>query len=377
MGFDSFLGNPKAVKSVREILASGHVPGALLFAGPDGVGKKTLALMLAKALNCAKRPVGGDDFCGECPRCRKAEEFLVATRDDLARRRENKDALKRVEGLIYFDIQLLEPITRYILTEQIRQLRQAAYTRPFELPQRVFIIDDAQALHWQAVDLLLKVLEEPPDTTTLIVICPNAYGLRPTIRSRCRLLPFSAVEASVISGVLGEGRKLTPAQRELGVRAAAGSVVKARQFDYDDFVRRRRPWIDFLEGIASPAVRSPATTDWRLIFDATKALAENRDNFEETLEMGYSLLRDLLQMQEAGPEPQVTHVDLRPRLVRWAQKLGLEGLEKLKSGLDQAYRLQMRNVNQQLGFEVLAIDVVAGAEGSLPSPPGPGSSPPY
>jgi len=348
--------------AVREMLAADRVPGALLFAGLDGVGKKTLALMLAKALNCARRPPGVNDFCGECARCRKADEFLAATRDDLARRRDLKDAQKRLEGLIYFDIQLIEPITRYILTEQVRQLRQVAYTRPFELTQRVFVIDDAQTLHWQAVDLLLKVLEEPPDTTTIVLVCPNAYQLRPTIRSRCRLLPFSPVEASVIGGVLADGRKLAPGQGELGVRVAAGSVAKARQFDYDDFVRRRRPWVDFLDGIAGPATRSAAATDWRLVFDATKALAENRDDFAETLEMGYSLLRDLLQMLEKGPEPPVMHVDLRPRLARWAQNLGFEGLEKLKSGLDQAYRLQTRNVNPQFGFDVLAIDVVAEAE---------------
>ncbi len=362
MGFDAFLGNSKAVTAVREMLAADRVPGGLLFAGPDGVGKKTLALMLAKALTCEKRPAAGDDFCGECARCRKADEFLASAREDLARRRDLKDAQRRLEGLIYFDIQLIEPVTRYILTDQIRLLRQVAYTRPFEFPQRVFVIDDAQALHWQAVDLLLKVLEEPPDTTTIVLICPNAYQLRPTIRSRCRLISFARVEDSVIGDVLAQGRKLAPGQRELGVRVAAGSIARARQFDHDDFVRRRRPWVDFLDAIAGPARRSAATTDWRLVFDATKALAENRDDFTGTLEMGYSLLRDLLQVLEKGPETSVVHVDLRPRLATWAQDLRFEGLEKLKSGLDQAYRLQARNLNPQFGFDALAVDVMAEAE---------------
>ena len=359
MGFESFLGNPKAVSAVREMIASGRVPGAMLFAGPDGVGKKTLAIMLAKSLNCEKYQSGGADFCGECPRCRKAEELLTATHDDLARRRESKDAQKRTDGLLYFDIQLIEPITRYILTDQIRQLRQVAYTHPFEFSRRVFIIDDAQTLHWQAVDLLLKVLEEPPETTTLILICPNAYQLRPTIRSRCRLIPFSQVDPAVIARVLAEGRELTPAQQELGVRVAAGSVARAKKFDYADFVARRRPWLDFLDGIAGPAAKSPGDIDWKLVFDATKALGGDRDHFEETLDLGYSLLRDLLLVMEAGPEQQLVHVDLRPRLVKWAQKLGLGGLAKLQAGLDQAYRLQTRNINQQLGFEVLAIDLAA------------------
>ncbi len=189
MGFDSFLGNANAVRSVREMVKSDRLPGALLFAGHDGVGKKTLALMLAKALNCERRGAGGDDFCGECGRCRKAEEMVMAAREDLARRRELKDARRRVEGLVYFDLQLIEPLTRYILSEQIRELRNAAYTHPFEFPRRIFILDEAQTVHWQAADLLLKVLEEPPETTTLILVCPNLYELRPTLRSRCRRVP--------------------------------------------------------------------------------------------------------------------------------------------------------------------------------------------
>src|ERR1017187_255179 len=182
MGFDSFLGNPQAVAAVREMLTYNRVPGALLFTGPEGVGKKTLALMMAKAMVCERGPA---DFCGQCAHCLKAEQMLAAEREDLARRRESKDSTRRVEGLVYFDLQLIEPLTKFILTEQIRQLRSIAYTRPFEFPRRIFILDEAQAIHWQAVDLLLKVLEEPPETTSFILICPNAYELRSTIRSRC------------------------------------------------------------------------------------------------------------------------------------------------------------------------------------------------
>src|SRR5690242_16031722 len=157
MGFEIFLGNSQAVSEVRGMLAGSRVPGALLLSGPDGVGKKTLALMLARALNCERRGPGGDDFCGECSRCRKAGEMLASTREDLERRRGTKDSSKRAEGLVYFDLQLIEPITRYILIEQIRQLRHVAYSHPFEFVRRVFVIDQAQAIHWQAIDLLLKV----------------------------------------------------------------------------------------------------------------------------------------------------------------------------------------------------------------------------
>jgi hypothetical protein len=388
MPFSEFLGNPRALSEIQAMLASSRVPGALLFAGPDGVGKKLLALMLAKALNCERLK---DDFCGECSHCRKGEEMLAQTREDLERRRAIKESARRVEGLVYFDLQLIEPITRNILTEQIRQVRNVAYTRPFEFRQRVFVIDQAQAVHWQAVDLLLKMLEEPPETTTFILVCPNTHELRPTIRSRCQRIQFLPVEDSVIARVLKEEDRLPPSQRALGVRLAAGSIARARTLDVAAFERERRPWIDFLDSVAGSADRAPmrpaapsrtptrtsapspapslssglsreaerrSEPNWARVFDSTKALTADREAFEETLRIGMFLAADLLHVLVSGAEsPAVVNLDLAPRLDAWASRLGLEGIERLKNGLDQAYRLQIRNVNQQLGLEVLAIDV--------------------
>ena len=363
MGFDTFIGNPKAVAALRGMLASGRMPGALLFAGQEGVGKKTLALMVAKALNCERR---ADDFCGECSRCRKAEEMLAATREDLARRRESKDTQKRVEGLVYFDLQLIEPLTRYILIDQIRQLRSVAYTHPFEFPRRVFVINEAQAIHWQATDLLLKVLEEPPETTTLILVCPNAYELRPTIRSRCHRVAFQPVEESVISALLAKEARVPKAQRVLAARITAGSVAKAKTFDVGEFERHRRPWLDFLDGVSVKTQEAVAAPDWKALFDSTKALTENRDEFDETLKIGYALLRDVVQVALAGPEAKVVNVDLLPRLKTWAAQLKIRNIERLKDGLDEAYRLQTRNVNQQLGLEAVALDLLRQPLAALP-----------
>jgi DNA polymerase-3 subunit delta' len=358
MGFDSFLGNSQAVAAVRDMLAGGRVPGALLFTGLEGVGKKTLALMMAKAMVCEHGPV---DFCGHCQRCLKVDQILAAEREDLTRRRESKDTARRVEGLVYFDIQLIEPLTKFILTEQIRQLRTIAYTRPFELPRRIFILDDAQAIHWQAVDLLLKVLEEPPETTSFILICPNAYELRSTIRSRCMRVTFQPVEQALIRDLLAREKKLNDSHRTLASRVSAGSVAQALTFDPVEYEKRRQPWLSFLEATARRG--GPGSmVDWRPIFDSARALAENRDGFEGTLKVGYSLLSDLLHVLLDPGADAVVNVDLTARLKAWGAKLTLPGIERLKAGLDQAYRLQVRNVNPQLGFETLGIDMIAGRD---------------
>jgi DNA polymerase-3 subunit delta' len=357
MPFSSFVGNRTALAAAREMVVGGRVPGGLLFSGPDGVGKKTLAQMLAKALVCER---GDGDFCDACPRCRKAEEMFTLAKEDLARRREIKEAARRVEGLVYFDFQILEPLTRSILTEQIRQLRNLAYTRPFEFPRRIFIIDDVQTVHWQAVDLLLKVLEEPPGTTSFILVCPNPYELRATVRSRCLQILFQPVDESAILEILEKGGGLSTTQLALASRVVSGSVAKARNFDLAAYEQRRKPWLDFLEAVARrPGPATSSLADWRPLFDSAKALAEKRDDFEATLDIGYRLLRDLLYVLQHGPDTEMTNVDMLPRLQAWAANLGLQGIELLKSGLDQADRLQIRNVNQQLGFEALGLEVAA------------------
>jgi DNA polymerase-3 subunit delta' len=359
MGFETFLGNSQAVADVRGMLAEGRVPGAFLFSGPDGVGKKTLALMLARAMNCERPGPARDDFCGECARCRKAEEMIASTREDLERRRATKDASKRADGLVYFDLQLIEPITRYILIEQIRQLRSVAYSHPFEFARRIFVIDQAQAIHWQAIDLLLKILEEPPETTTLILIAPNSHELRPTIRSRCRKIQFLPVEDTVIHRLFSELTGLNHSQQELGVRVAGGSIAMARTFNLADYQRRRRPWLNFLEAITARPSKSMGASDWKALFDASKALTENREEMDETLKTGYTLLRDLMVVLLSGTDSKIANVDLLPRLKIWAPKLGLGRIERLKAGVDSAYRLQTRNVNQQLTMDALATGVLA------------------
>ncbi|MDE3180551.1 MAG: hypothetical protein KGM47_12925 [Acidobacteriota bacterium] len=352
MGFGQFIGNSEAVSTLRRMLANDCVPGSMLFSGTDGAGKKTLAKMLAMGISCARMK---DDFCGKCPQCLKTQEMLSMSQEDLARRRGIKDASRRTEGLVYFDVQLIEPITRYILTEQIRQLRAVAYTRPFELPARVFIVEQAQAIHWQAADLLLKVMEEPPPTTFIILICSNPGELRATIRSRCYRLPFAPADDVLIERLLAEEKHLTAAELALALRVAGGSIAAAKSLDLAEFQRRRKPWVDYLNAITSSSVRSASAADWKALFEASKALAENRNDLEGIIKLGYLLLSDMLRALESASRAGIVNLDLEPRLKVWASKLGREGIERLKNGLDEARRLETRNVNQQLGWDVLGI----------------------
>lgn len=357
MGFDTFLGNTKAVAMARGMLASSHVPGALLFSGPEGVGKRTLAIMLAKGMNCAARAPHGDEFCGECRNCKSIDEMLASGAADLARRRETSDAPRRTENLIYFDVQIVAPITRFILVEQIRQLRISAYSRPFELPHRVFIIDEAQNVHWQATDLLLKVLEEPPETSTLILVCPDAYQLRTTIRSRCVRLDFAPVEDTILERLLARDESIPGSRHRLALRLADGSVAKAKSPQFDEYEAQRRPWLDFL-GTLAGSTSAACGAQWERITAATKAITASRDQWEPNLRVGYLLCRDLMTCLSETEGRFLVNVDLKPQIETWARQLGFERLAKIMAGLDESYRVRSRNVNAQISLDALAAGIL-------------------
>ncbi|MGH7866187.1 MAG: hypothetical protein ACREP9_00820, partial [Candidatus Dormibacteraceae bacterium] len=249
---------------------------------------------------------------------------------------------------------------RYILTEQVRHIRQIAYTRPFEMPRRIFIIDDAQTLHWQAVDFLLKVLEEPPESTLFILVCPNLQELRSTVRSRCFKVAFKPVEPDLIRGILEKERGYAKTDLDLAARIAAGSVERAKGLDLAAYRRLREPWVSLLATIAGKETASLAAQEWKRLFDSTRALTEAKDQLQEVLGIGYGLLHDLLELAEVDATERLVNLDLLPQLRPWSSKLGPRELRVLKEGLDEATRLQVRNVNQQLGFEAMAARVMDG-----------------
>src|SRR5579862_3067354 len=216
MGFNTFLGNERIVSAVRGMLKRERVPSALLFTGPRGVGKYTLARMFAQAANCERLP---DDFCGACDTClrigRLAEPAPLIDQG-LAERGESADSamVERVPLLLQTHpdvwaivpdpIRLKSPVARPVIhVGQLRAIQRAAYFRP-QARRRIFILDGAETMRWDLSNIFLKILEEPPDTSTLILLAPSPYQLLPTIRSRCLQFFFSPLGQDQVEQVLRE-----------------------------------------------------------------------------------------------------------------------------------------------------------------------------
>src|SRR5246127_301630 len=189
MGFSEFLGNEAMVAALRGALRAERVPHAMLFTGPRGVGKFTLARMFAQAANCERL---ADDFCGECSTCQRIallSEPQKLIEQGLVERGESADAatVERVPlilqshpdvwALVPDPVRLKSPVARPMLRiGQLRAVQRAAYFQPMG-KRRVFIFDGADTMRWEVQNVLLKILKEPPGSAALVLTAPSPYSL--------------------------------------------------------------------------------------------------------------------------------------------------------------------------------------------------------
>ena len=288
MGFQEFLGNTATVTHLRESVRSGRFPHSLILAGPRGAGKYTLALMLAQAVNCLKptETDGLPDFCGVCSNCARIAEAAnlealvaeaVSARDDM---RDTDKRETRILIQTHPDVLVVPPDPPQLLIKlgQVRQAIHAAYYRPPVEARRAFTIFTSSAFMKEAANSLLKLLEEPPDHTTLILLTENPQELLPTIRSRAVVHRLRALPAAELEILLTKRRpELRPQERALAARLAEGAVGRALSLDLDAYLLSRQDALVILR----TALREP---DYTALFHATESYRAGADGQEKTNE---------------------------------------------------------------------------------------------
>src|SRR5256885_1432314 len=259
MGFREFLGNERIVAALRGALRAKRVPHALLFTGPRGVGKFTLARMFAQAANCERLI---DDFCGECVTCQRVlfrSNPQALLEQGLVERGESADAatVERVPLILQSHpdvwvllpdpVRLKNPVARPMLrVGQLRAVQRAAYFQPMGR-RRVFILDSADTMRWDVANVFLKILEEPPGSATLILTALSPYSLLPTIVSRCMQFQFAPLSPGEVDKILQEKTELKPAERKLAAQLAEGSPGFAMEMDVEQVAMQRRTSLRILE----------------------------------------------------------------------------------------------------------------------------------
>src|SRR5437660_668518 len=215
MGFSDFHGNSETVHRIRDMLVHQRLPHAVILAGPRGSGKYTLALMLAKAMNCLSPTTtnGLPDFCGQCSNCTRIAQSedlesrcaeAVDTREHL---RETDKKETRILVQTHPDVMVIppDPPQLMIKVDQVRHVIGTVQYKPQEARRRIFIFTTS-ALMKEAANSLLKILEEPPDFATIFLLARNSGELLPTIRSRCVTFTLAQLSIQEIEQYLAQNR---------------------------------------------------------------------------------------------------------------------------------------------------------------------------
>ena len=363
MPFSEILGHQRIVTTLRGMLATGRVPHALLFSGPRGVGKYTLARMFAQAANCQRLR---DDFCGECDPCRRIAGLAdpgPLIEAGLAERGESADAatIERVPLLLETHpdvwavvpdpVRLKNPVARPMLRMgQLRAVQRAAYFKPVAR-RRVFLLDGAETMRPDYANVFLKILEEPPETSTLILMTTNAYLLLPTIRSRCMQFFFAPLETKLVEEILAGRSKLTAAERRLATQLAEGSPGAALALNVEEAADLRRRALQLLADAAE--ARSSAG-----LFVQTAQLAKGQKlPFESVLELFYSLLTDLLELSAGCANLTLRNPTLAKELAALGKRVDPQWVSRAVEGLDELWSRLRRNVNRQLGLDAVVLSL--------------------
>ena len=364
MGFDDFLGNVRIVAALRGALRTQRVPHALLFSGPRGVGKFTLARMFAQAANCERLT---DDFCGECDTCQRISllaEPQTLIEQGLAERGESADAatVERVPlvlqshpdvwALVPDPVRLKSPVARPMLrVGQLRAVQRAAYFQPMGR-RRVFILDGADTMRWDVANVFLKILEEPPGSATLILTAPSPYSLLPTIVSRCLQFHFAPLPQADVEKILQDKSDLNLADRKVAAQLAEGSPGLAIEMNIEQAGQQRRNALRILE-------RAARGEGFAQLFAETAALARDRESsFEEQLAAFYGLLSDLLELTSGVKTPTLRNAPLAKELSALANSVNIAWVMRAISGFDELHAGARRNLNRQLGLDALAASLV-------------------
>lgn len=248
MSFSSVHGQAEALAFLQEAMRRGRIPSAYLFLGPHHVGKRTAALTLAKALNCA---VAQDDSCDRCPSCRKIDED------------------------VHPDVETVRPDGQFIKIGQVREVGEHLGLIPFEARKRVVILARAERMNPQAANAFLKTLEEPPHDT-LIVLCANqAARLPETIVSRCVPVRFRLLPTQTTRELLEKAGDLDADTLDFAVRFAQGRLRPELLGKAAHWMKLRDDMIHCLTELQRPifpqlsesVARWSASEDWRFVLE--------------------------------------------------------------------------------------------------------------
>ena len=352
LSFDEILAQTTAVELLQSVLSSGRVPHALLFHGPEGVGKATTAATFGAALVCASNHGGA---CGSCACCSlivagNHPDFLHVGR--LTRKEIEK---KEKSRLTTQDPDATEgDLGSQILVDQIRSITSLVGLRPRQGQRRIFIVDPADRMNREAQNSLLKTLEEPPDHSALILVSSRPHLLLPTVRSRCFAVGFSAMRTDELTQLL-ERRGMTRSEAAARAALSGGSLGGAITMDLDSRQERRQEIFEMLETLAD----GPRAIE-TLSAMASSLAGKDEATLTDGLDLAQGLLRDAAYTGAVETPDRLIHTDLADALGRLGYRLGAERAAVLVASVERLRGDLRYNTNRIMIAEALLAAVAGG-----------------
>ena len=319
------LGHEWAVEMLKQHIVRDAVRHAYLFSGPPGLGRRTLALRFARALNCAQ-PTAPGESCGACRDCRQ------------------------IESMQHPDLSIVQAETEggTLKVEQIREVRRSLNLKPYQSKYRTALFLRFQESSEGAANALLKTLEEAPAHAILILTADNPEQLLPTITSRCEVLrlcplPMDAIESYLLQHGAGSEQAYLIAHVSGGRPGYALRLLK----DVSALDFRAERLAELGELLSSTRVQK---------FNYAEKLAKDKDAMRQALLVWLSYWRDVL-LRVSGAGMPIANIDQEESIASLAQTLTLEQARRVVQDIESALERLERNVNARLLAEVLLLDL--------------------
>jgi len=327
MGFSEIVGHRKPIELLRLALANGRLHHAYLFLGPEGVGKRTVALALAKAIHCGE---AANDFCGRCANC------------------------ARIEDRNHPDVRMIEPLAgkKEISIQQIREVEKELIFRSFSGKKKIAVIDPATLMNLSSQNALLKTLEEPPQESLLILIASNAGALLPTLRSRCLRLAFGPLSPDLVAGFLVSQRGMKPNEAQVFAALSMGSLGAAVDLDKRELIERRRIWLEMLSALNAG--------DYRAACGAAESLAGAKEESLKFLRWAETWYRDLIVHALTENSHEMINLDMLPQVQQQSAKGDLAHMLSSFAQTAGAAAGIQRNLNRRMVLEKFLFGVIEG-----------------
>jgi len=367
MPWREFIGNRNAVEQLQRLVATQRAQRTVVLAGPEGVGKTTMALMLGLSLNCRNPPAAGD-FCGECASCRQAvplhtlAELITQALEHRAA--EVKTAPREAAPLVlalHPAVRLYPPDGDFLTMAQARALIHQSQLRPNAGSTWMLIIPEFDRARWTTQAALLKTLEEPPAGVAIAALARNPLALLPTVRSRALVLTLAPVPIDQLAAALpaahppegdegAEGAGLAPADAALRARLADGCPGRALRLDLAAYQQVRGEALGLLQLAPQPEAPGYAVS----VFHLSESTRADKEKFETLIEILYSVLQDLVHLQ-SGYAGGIRNVDCTRELMQLAQQFSSNQLTQAIEELDRVQAGAGRNIFRPLALESWAL----------------------